>query len=227
MTIFNAPDVPRPLRRLVVICGDQLDAGSAVFDGFDPAQDALLMTEAAEEARYLPQHKRRLAFFFAAMRHFARDQAELGRPLLYHRLDAPNAPPSLSAALERAAAAFEPAQIVMTRPGDWRVKSALEAAAGGRLRYVADRHFIADDRRFESLRSGRKRFILEDYYRAERQRTGWLMEGDAPIGGQWNFDKENRRSFGRDGPGLAPPRASFAPDALSFAPLGGHEREIA
>ena len=43
------------LRRLVVVLGDQLDADSAAFDGFDPAQDAVWMCEARAVLPTLPQ----------------------------------------------------------------------------------------------------------------------------------------------------------------------------
>ena len=51
-------------RNLILVFGDQLNAGSAAFDGFDTAEDAVLMMEVEEEAAYIPQHKIRLAFFF-------------------------------------------------------------------------------------------------------------------------------------------------------------------
>jgi deoxyribodipyrimidine photolyase-related protein len=40
------------------------------------------------------------------------------------------------------------------------------------------------------------------------------MERGKPVGGDWNFDKENRESFGRDGP-HAPAVLRFAPDAIT------------
>ncbi|ROS52077.1 cryptochrome/photolyase family protein [Frigoribacterium sp. PhB118] len=36
------------------------------------------------------------------------------------------------------------------------------------------------------------RLLMEDWYRAVRQRTGLLMEGPQPVGGQWNYDHDNR-----------------------------------
>jgi len=39
---------------------------------------------------------------------------------------------------------------------------------------------------------GRRRLVMEDFYRDVRRRTGILMEGDEPIGGRWNFDADNR-----------------------------------
>lgn len=39
---------------------------------------------------------------------------------------------------------------------------------------------------------GRRRLLLEDFYRDARRRTGVLMDGEEPVGGAWNFDHENR-----------------------------------
>ena len=42
-----------------------------------------------------------------------------------------------------------------------------------------------------------------------------MDSGDEPVGGQWNFDADNREAFGAAGPGAVPPRAVFAPDAIT------------
>ena len=55
------------VRHLVVVLGDQLDATSAAFDRFDDGVDAILQMEVRAEATYIPQHKRRLAFFFVCI----------------------------------------------------------------------------------------------------------------------------------------------------------------
>ena len=219
--MIDSASIPTKLRRLCIVCGDQLDTASSLFDGFDPARDALLMTEAMEEAAYVPQHKKRLVLFFAAMRHFAAEQAALGRPVLYHSLDDNDPPQSLPEAMTRAVAQHAPEEVRVVLPGDHRVLTALQAAAercGAPLTVLEDRHFLTQPADFAALREGRKRFILEDFYRAQRKRTGWLMDdAGAPVGGAWNFDKDNRKSFGAKGPGLIPPRASFPPDEVTQA----------
>jgi deoxyribodipyrimidine photolyase-related protein len=200
------------------VLGDQLDADSAALEGFDPARDAILMTEAAEEATYLRQHRKRLVLFFSAMRHFAAEQRAAGRPVLYRRLDAEGAPETLADSLRRAMEAHDPEEIRLVRPGDWRVLRALEEAAADRLRLLEDAHFLSTPAEWAEMREGRKRFVLEDFYRALRRRTGWLMdEAGAPLGGAWNFDKDNRRSFGREGPGFTPRRPETAPDETTRA----------
>jgi deoxyribodipyrimidine photolyase-related protein len=215
---MSAPEPARRLRRLVIVLGDQLDADSAALDGFDPARDAILMTEAAEEATYLAQHKKRLVLFFAAMRHFAEAQREKGRPVLYRRLDAEGAPETLADSLRCAVDAHEPEEIRLVRPGDWRVLEALKPVAGDRLHLLEDRHFLSDPSDWADMAEGRKRFIMEDFYRAMRRRTGWLIdESGAPAGGVWNFDKDNRKSFGPNGPGFTPGRPESAPDDVTRA----------
>ena len=34
---------------------------------------------------------------------------------------------------------------------------------------------------------------MEDFYRQMRRQTGLLMNGDEPVGGRWNFDRDNRK----------------------------------
>lgn len=198
------------IRRLVVVLGDQLDAQSAAFDGFDPGQDAVVMVEAVEEATYLPQAKKRLVLFFSAMRHFADTLRARGWTVHYHGLDGPAPAPTLADGIAR----HEAGARVVVEPGDWRVRAALAARFPG-LEVRADRHFLVTGAEFAAMTAGRKRFILEDFYRRMRKRTGWLMAGEEPVGGVWNLDAENRRGFGARGPGLVPRRPEFAPDAVT------------
>ena len=202
-------------RRLVLVFGDQLDSHSAAFDGFDNATDAVLMIEARHEASYIPQHKRRLVFFFAAMRHFAAAQRDLGRQVHYARLDDPANRGSFGPEIRRWVDALHPQEIVALEPGDWRVRHELEQLEPD-IEIRPDRHFLADQDMFADLGGGRRRVILETFYREMRRRLNILMDdAGEPVGGAWNFDQDNRAAFGRKGPPLiaAPPR--FDPDPIT------------
>lgn len=61
------------VRNLILVLGDQLDATSAAFDGFDPQRDCVWMAEVDEESRHVPSHKARTVLFLSAMRHFAQE----------------------------------------------------------------------------------------------------------------------------------------------------------
>jgi deoxyribodipyrimidine photolyase-related protein len=138
------------LRHLVVVLGDQLDGQSAAFDGFDPAQDVILQMEVREEATYIPQHKRRLAFFFAAMRHFREEQRAAGRRVHYSELDDPANCGNLADEVRRWADAMQPQRIIVLQPGDWRVQEQL-AALDLPVEFRPDRHFLCPDEVFASF----------------------------------------------------------------------------
>ena len=106
----------------------------------------------------------------------------------------------------------------MTAPGDWRVLQSLRAVArdaGLELELRDDRHFYTTVRDFAAHANGRKTLRLEYFYRELRKRHDILMEGGKPLGGQWNFDAENRGSFDAEGPRDVPEPTRFEPDALT------------
>jgi deoxyribodipyrimidine photolyase-related protein len=208
------------LRSLIVVLGDQLDPDAAAFDGFDAGLDAVWMAEVAEESTHVWSSKPRTVMFLAAMRHFALALQAADRPLHYTRLDTPGNAGSLGAQLQLDIERLRPARLVMTAPGDWRVLRAIEGVAVANrlpLDIRDDRHFFSSIREFAAHAKGRKSLRMEYFYREQRKRHRVLMQGDAPVGGQWNFDAENREAFGVGGPGAVPPRASFEPDAVTRA----------
>ena len=206
------------LRTLVIVLGDQLDPDAAAFDGHDPAQDAVWMAEVAEESIHVWSSKQRITLFLSAMRHFAQTLRASGRRVHYTHLDDPGNKGTLAAELHAALQRLNPRRVVMTAPGDWRVWQALKAAveaAGLTLEIREDRHFYCTVREFAAHARGRKALRLEYFYRELRQRHHVLTRDGEPAGGRWNFDADNRESFGPGGPGMLPERATFAPDATT------------
>ncbi|MEO3433581.1 cryptochrome/photolyase family protein [Inquilinus sp. CAU 1745] len=214
------------LRRLVIVLGDQLDGRSTAFDGFDPEQDAILQMEVREEAAYIPQHKRRLVFFFSAMRHFRDEQRSAGRRVYYSELDDPANRGSFADEISRWTTALQPKAIVVLQPGDWRVREQLEKLRPP-IEFCADRHFLCPDETFAAFAEEHPRLVLEQFYRFMRLRLDVLIKPDGtPTGGAWNYDEQNRASFGREGPPLAPFKKSFPPDATTRGVLELVNREF-
>ncbi|HET9034075.1 MAG TPA: cryptochrome/photolyase family protein [Dokdonella sp.] len=162
--------------------------------------------------------KSRIVLFHTAMRHFAVTLRDVGRPLIYQRLDAPDAVVDLGTALQATIASVRPERLVMTAPGDWRVLQRLRAMArdeGLELELCDDRHFFVTVREFAAHASVRKTLRLEYFYRELRKRRDIFMDGVQPICGQWNFGTDNRGAFDNDGPRDVPEPACFKPDALT------------
>ncbi len=204
-------------RRLLLVLGDQLNADSSLFDDCDPEQDLVWLCEAPLEATHVPSHKARTVLFLSGMRHLRERLLTAGLRVRYLALDAHDHP-SIGAALAADLAALAPRQVRVVQPGEYRMQRALQQAcaeAGVALRVLEDRHFLCPLPDFDAWAEGRKELRLEHFYRWMRKRHDLLMHDGEPAGGAWNFDKDNRKTFGKRGPGLLPSPLGFAPDAIT------------
>ena len=223
------PDQRRGVSRLFLILGDQLhpDPHPLLVD-FDPARDRLLMIEAPVESTHAWSHKARIALFLAGMRHRAADFRAAGQPLDYLQLGMhPHA--DLASALAAAIRATPTRAVVMLEAGDHRVQESLQQtcdAAGCPLLIRPDPHFLCSLDDFMAWAGEKPNLRLEFFYRWQRKRHHILMQDDQPLGGQWNFDADNRQAFGRQGPGMVPEALRFAPDAITQNVLADVEQHF-
>ncbi len=200
----------RPASTLRLVLGDQLSPALSALSGLDPARDVVLMAEVMEECSYVPHHPRKIALVLAAMRHFAAELAATGVRVDYVRLEDPANSGSLVGELGRAIGRHRPARVVMTEPGEWRLRQAF-AVLGIEVR--EDDRFLCSHAAFAAWAGGRRALRMEFFYRAMRRRRGLLMEGAHPAGGRWNFDAENRKRL----PAriAVPPVPRYTPDAIT------------
>ncbi len=228
--------IPKTLRNLVLILGDQLDHESSAFEGFDPKQDAVLMIEAREESTHVWSHKIRTTLFLSAMRHFAKDLQARGWPVIYRQLDK-EADASLAAGLLHVIKTHTPQAVIGVEPGDLRVRAQIDKAiisiadsaentpsqASKSLKIAIDwrpdTHFLCDLPEFRAWAGKSNTLRMEFFYRVMRKKHHILMEGKKghaePVGGQWNFDADNRKSFGKAGPQGVPVPRVYAQDEIT------------
>jgi len=207
------------MRNFVLVLGDQLDRRSAAFDGFDVEQDGVWMAEVEEEATHVWCHKLRLAAFFSAMRHFRDELRERNISVVYHELThrrSDDSGRSFADLLRIAINKHNPERLIVLQPGDHRVQQMLVSQAadsGVDLEIREDDHFYCGIDEFQQWSQGRKRLVLEDFYRHLRKKHEVLITSDGePNGGDWNFDNQNREAFGADGPGEIKAPRSFRTD---------------
>lgn len=196
---------------LILILGDQLSPSLSSLRHGDAASDIVLMAEVMEEASYVRHHKKKIAFVFAAMRHFAEELRAAGWRVDYVRLDDPENSGTLTGEMARAKARHGLDQVVLTEPGEWRLLDAMRKWPGVSLR--EDDRFLANRDRFADWAEDRTGLRMEHFYRPMRRKTGLLMEGDKPVGSKWNLDAENRHKAAADL--LMPAPLRFAPDAIT------------
>jgi deoxyribodipyrimidine photolyase-related protein len=181
---------------LRLILGDQLSASLPTLQNIDKANDILLMCEVMEEATYVKHHKKKIAFVFACMRHFAAELESQGYRVRYVTLDTPLNSQSFGGEVTRAIHDVKPSRLIMTEPGEYRVLKMMQSWQSSfalPVDILPDTRFLVDHAEFSHWAEGKKQLRMEYFYRDMRRKYNILIEKDGePVGGQWNFDKENR-----------------------------------
>ncbi len=218
------------IRHLILILGDQLDQNSAALDGFDPVQDRAFMVEVPAESTRVWSHKARTTLFLSAMRHFAAELRARGIHCEYSQLGKHNHQ-SLSDAITDALRRHAPQKLVLVEPGEWQIEADLKANCKRQkvlLDIRDDTHFLISRHAFAEWVRKYKQPRMEHFYRKMRRDSGLLMDKDGePELGRWNFDAENRGSFGKKGPQnlLKPPH--FKPDDITQSVMEDVQRHFA
>lgn len=205
--------------RTVWILADQLSLSNAALLSARKGRDSLLFIESRQTFGKLPYHRHRLMLLLSAMRHYAAERENEGWEVEYHRLaDAPD----MLSVLSRHCSLRKPSEILITQPNshDERIAlSSLPAKLDCPLTVIPTGQFLCSQDDFTELAKGKKRLLMENFYREMRRRTGLLMESDGkPTGGEWNYDVENRatlRDWKKAGSPLPDPLPRPKQDAIT------------
>ncbi len=181
---------------LRLILGDQLSHDISSLQDCDPDQDIILLCEVREEATYVKHHKKKIAFLFSTMRHFATELKEKRYKVDYIQFDDKDNTGSFTGEIERAVIKYDPEKIVVTFPGEYRVLKAIQGWAElfeCEIEIRPDDRFLCSREQFETWAAGRKQLRMEFFYREMRKQHDILIRNGEPEGGQWNYDAENRK----------------------------------
>lgn len=181
---------------LRLILGDQLSETISSLDGCDKKNDIILMAEVWDEATYVKHHKKKIAFLFSAMRHFAQALKKSGYKVEYTKLDDKHNTGSFRGEVERTLKQHSIKNIVVTHPGEYRVLEDMkqwEKDVGVPVDIKADTRFLCSPEEFKTWAKDRKQCRMEYFYREMRKQYGILMDGNEPVGGKWNYDADNRK----------------------------------
>ncbi|ELZ60234.1 MULTISPECIES: cryptochrome/photolyase family protein [unclassified Haloferax] len=186
----------------VWVLGDQLDPSAAPLQ----SDDRVLMIEAHAFGDRLPYHPQKLALVFSAMRHFRDDLRERGYEVTYVEAE------TFDEGLDRYFDAAPGDDLVAMDPpshGAGERLRELVSARGGSLTLVENDLFLTTPTDFDDWAGDADGYRQEHWYRHARRETGVLMDGDDPVGGEWNYDDRNRET---------PPEGWTPPEAPRFEP---------
>jgi deoxyribodipyrimidine photolyase-related protein len=207
------------------ILGDQLSPAHPALAameqrlGLEQArrQCRVLLIESSSVLAWRRYHRQKLVLVWSAMRHFAAELREAGW-MVDHREAG-----SFAEALTGWIAEHGISVLELMEPAERPFRRAIE-----RLELPIPLHwhpsnaFLWSREAFAAWARPYRQLRMELFYREGRRRFAVLMEGDEPLGGQWNFDHDNRKAPPKGLSGPAP--LEFQPDAITTAVIAKVDR---
>jgi len=169
---------------LRLILGDQLTESISSLSDCDKENDIILMCEVWDEATYVKHHKKKIAFLFSAMRHFATHLMTIGYTVKYTRLDDPNNTGSFKNEVKRLIKKYDAQNIIVTEASEYRVLNDMKSWTKDfniPVDIRTDDRFLATHQDFQNWAKDRKQLRMEFFYREMRRKYNILMNGLWPT----------------------------------------------
>jgi deoxyribodipyrimidine photolyase-related protein len=185
------------------ILGDQLCMTQAALQSADQ-QSPVILIESAQHVRQRPYHRQKLVLIWSAMRHFAEELRQAGWDVTYEVAT------DFEPALQNWTKSRQISELRVMQPNDRPFAQRIAALnLDCPVTLLPNNLFLWTTEEFRQWARGRKNLVMEYFYREGRQRYQILMEGNHPVSGVWNLDKQNRK----------PPKGKLEPPApLWFEP---------
>ena len=171
------------MKRIIYIPFDHLHRSFGALKDADPAHDLIALVESERMTSGRNWHKERLFFLISSARHFAQSLESEGFTVEYIK-----APRTIDG-LDVISAKHKNLPILCAEPSSFTQYEALKMHG---VSFVDNDFFLTPRPLFKQWADEQKTFLMENFYRKQRIRLGVLMEGKEPVGGAWNFDKDNR-----------------------------------
>ena len=191
-----------------------------------PASDTgIVIVESTAKAHRRPYHKKKLVLLISNMRHFALEQAARGCKVIYHF--SPNSHPMALLELQQT---LPLPDITVMQPAEreLRLDIAVAEAHGLKLNIVQDTTWCSTTNDFTRVYGAYKpgkSYVMDRFYRAQRQKSGVLMRNAKPIGGNFSYDTENRNPYKGQVP--IPKPLTSPPDEITLEVIDFVSREYA
>ena len=171
------------MKRVIYIPFDHLHRKHGALKGADPKSDLIVFVESARMTTGRDWHKERLFFLISSARHFAQTLEIEGFKVEYVKAA------TTIDGLKEVAKKHGVMPIVCAEPSSFRQYEALKSH---KVTFVENDFFLTSRSLFKLWADEQKSYLMENFYRKQRLRLNVLMVGTDPIGGSWNFDKDNR-----------------------------------
>ncbi|MCH8558304.1 MAG: cryptochrome/photolyase family protein [Balneolia bacterium] len=188
---------------------DQLNRGHFP-DEVKAGETSLVFCESAIDMKRLPFHQKKVVYTWSAQRHFAKECEEAGFHIVYLKGDE-TASAQIKSLLSEGR---DDITLSYMKPAEWDLRHELRdfpESLKNRMKEYPNTFFLSDPEEWKKKIAGG--YLMEYFYREMRKRTGYLMKDGKPEGGDWNYDKENRKKLPKNNQPPAP--VSFRPDDIT------------
>ena len=185
------------MKTLRLILGDQLNSEHSWFKETDDNVIYCLF-EMRQETGYVVHHIQKVIGFFAAMRDFSEHLKSNGHHCVYFKInDKPNKQ-NLNENLSYIIKEHKIEHFEYLLPDEYRLDKQLKefcATLSISSKAYDTEHFYTSRTELKDFFAGKKTYLMENFYRSMRKKHHVLIIGDQPEGGQWNYDKSNRKKW--------------------------------
>ena len=171
------------MKRIIYISHDQLNAGYGALKQAKPNDDLIVLVESQRMLTPEFGSKVRLYFLLSSAAHFVKSLQDDGYTVIYQK--AATSVDGLKEVLKK----YPKLPIIAATPSSFRLKQSLSDFG---VTFVENDFFLTPENLFSQWAGSQKSYLMESFYRAQRIRLNILVEKGKPVGGAWNFDKENR-----------------------------------
>jgi len=171
------------VERILYIPFDHLHMKYGALRTANPKKDLVVFVESQRMTTGRPWHPERLFFLISSARHFAAELKSLGFKVEYLKAK------TTIDGLKQIKKQFGDLPIHCAEPSSFTQYSALKEFG---VSFHPNDFFLTPRDLFAQWAKSQKSYLMENFYRKQRVRLDVLMDGAKPLGGEWNFDKENR-----------------------------------
>ncbi|VEP18486.1 (6-4) photolyase [Hyella patelloides LEGE 07179] len=190
----------------VWILGDRLNRLQSSLESCHEQKEKtpVIFIESSNYVKQRPYHQQKLVLVWSAMRHFAEELKADNWQVTYAITE------DFATPLQEWIQKNKITELRITTPCDRTFLARIQSLSlDCKITLLPDNHFLWSRQEFQDWAKSRKRLLMEDFYREGRKRFNILMSGKDPIGGKWNYDKQNRK----------PPKKNLeTPERIWFEP---------
>ena len=184
-------------KTLRLILGDQLNQQHTWLKEVNP-NVLYVMMEMRQETDYVIHHIQKVIGFFAAMRNFSAELSAKGHKFVYLKINDNKNKQSLTENLKQIIEEFKVGRFEYLLPDEYRLDKQLKdfcKTIDIPSEATDSEHFITERMELKKMFDGKKTYLMESFYRKIRAKHQILMQHGEPVGGQWNFDHDNRNKY--------------------------------